>query len=290
MTTVYLQNSPSLLHSLCPSNSPSHVPSSPSTSVSISKKRKSHGAESSSLSSDTLKVHQNGYEKKIKTSEEEVVEQRIAKVRQAIQDFKDGKFLIVADSETRENEGDLIISAEKITAANVAFMVNQTSGIICVGCTGSRLEELKLPQMVENNTESHKTAFTVSIDYKYGTTTGISASDRATTFRALTDSKTKPEDFARPGHVFPLRAREGGVLVRPGHTEASVDLARLAGFTIPAGVMSELVNEDGSMKHGSQLYSFASKHQITIITVDDLIFYRQRYDPMTTLQTQIKEL
>jgi len=287
MTTVYVQNSPSLLHSLCQSNSPSHSSSptsSPSTSVSISsKKRKTHGDESS-LSSDTLKVHQNGYDTKIKTIEEEIVEQRIAKVRQAIQDFKDGKFLIVADSETRENEGDLIISAEKITAANVAFMVNQTSGIICVGCTGSRLEELKLPQMVEHNTESHKTAFTVSIDYKYGTTTGISASDRAITFRALTDSKTKPEDFARPGHVFPLRAREGGVLVRPGHTEASVDLARLAGFTIPAGVISEIVNKDGSMKHGSQLKVFATKHQITLITVDDLIFYRQLYDPMPIKQ------
>jgi len=184
--------------------------------------------------------------------------------------------VVVVDDESRENEGDLILAAEKATTEKIAFMVNETSGVLCIPCTDSRLKELELPQMVEVNTENHQTAFTVTVDYKIGTTTGISASDRATTFRAIADTKTKASDFAKPGHVFPLRAKNGGVLERPGHTETAVDLCRYAGL-FPAGVISEIVNKDGSMKRLAELKVFAQEHSLTLISVNHLVRYRQLF-------------
>jgi len=198
----------------------------------------------------------------------------IENVKGAIEDIKQGKFVVVQDAASRENEGDLIIAAEKVTPEKMAFMVNYTSGIICVGITSERCKELKLPQMVEANTESHQTAFTVSIDYKHGTTTGISAGDRAKTILAMTEKNTKPTDFARPGHIFPLRAKKGGVLIRPGHTETSVDLARMAGL-YPAGVLSEIVNRDGSMQRTPQLRQFSKKFGLRMVTIEEIIEYRK---------------
>ena len=167
-------------------------------------------------------------------------------IENAIAAIGRGEVVIVVDDEDRENEGDLIIAAEKITPETMGFMVRHTSGVICMPMLGERLDELQLPLMVSNNTESQRTAFTVSVDAVHDTTTGISAADRATTVRTLIDPTTRPDDFARPGHIFPLRYREGGVLKRAGHTEAAVDLARLAGLS-PAGVLAEVVNDDGTM-------------------------------------------
>ncbi|MFQ5555322.1 MAG: 3,4-dihydroxy-2-butanone-4-phosphate synthase, partial [Acidimicrobiia bacterium] len=163
-----------------------------------------------------------------------------AGVDEAVEAIARGEFVLVVDDEDRENEGDLIFAAEKVTTDMVAFMVRHTSGLICVPVVGERLDELALPLMVLENTDSHKTAFTISVDTVHGTTTGISASDRAATIRAFVDPKTTPKDLARPGHIFPLRYRPGGVLERPGHTEAAVDLARLAGL-YEAGVLCEVV-------------------------------------------------
>jgi len=202
------------------------------------------------------------------------------RVEQAVEAFRRGEFLVVMDSEDRENEGDLIVAAEKATPEKIAFMVNNTSGIICVGMSAARVDELQLPQMVKKNTESHGTAFTHSVDYKVGTTTGISAADRAATIRALVDPSVQPDDFSRPGHVFPLRAREGGVLERPGHTEASVDLATLAGLA-PAGALCELVNKDGSMSRGPVCKRFAAIHGLQWLTIHDLIAYRKLH-PLAT--------
>ena len=194
-------------------------------------------------------------------------------IEAAIAVISRGGFVIVADDEDRENEGDLIIAAEKVTPERIAFMVRHTSGLICQPMLGSRLDELGLPLMVLENTDSHKTAFTVSVDYAPGTTTGISATDRAATIRALVDSSTRPVDMSRPGHIFPLRYRDGGVLMRPGHTEAAVDLAKLAGLT-PSGVLCEIVNDDGSMAKGEQLLEFSDTHDIPLITIADLVAYR----------------
>lgn len=196
------------------------------------------------------------------------------RMERALAAIKRGEFVIVMDGEDRENEGDLIMAAELATPEAIAFMVNETSGLICVGIEASRCEELKLEQMVKHNTESHSTAFTHSIDYKIGTTTGISAADRAVTMRALTDKSAKPSDFARPGHVFPLRARDGGVLVRPGHTESAVDLAKLAGL-YPAGVLCEIVNKDGTMARAPRCREFAKQHGLEFITIADIIEYRK---------------
>lgn len=186
-----------------------------------------------------------------------------------------GDFVLVVDNEQRENEGDLIVSAEKVTSDQLAFMVRHTSGLICLAMTGQRLDQLDLPMMVLDNTDVHKTAFTVSIDYIHGTTTGISAHDRAKTIRATVDASTQPSDFSRPGHIFPLRYQEGGVLARPGHTEASLDLAKLAGVN-PSAALSELVNDDGSMARGETLTAFASEHGIVMVSIDDLVAYRWR--------------
>ncbi len=199
----------------------------------------------------------------------------LGNVEDAIKAFADGEFVLVVDNEDRENEGDLIIAAGKVTAEQIAFMVRYTSGLICLPTTGAILDALELPLMVLENTDSHHTAFTVSIDYARGTTTGISAADRARTIRAVVEPDAKPSDFSRPGHIFPLRYQEGGVLTRPGHTEAAVDLAKLAGLE-PAGVLCEIVNDDGTMAKGDTLEQFASDHGIVMISIDELIAYRWR--------------
>lgn len=191
----------------------------------------------------------------------------------ALEDLRQGKMLIVIDDEDRENEGDLTIAAEKVTPQVINFMAQYGRGLICLPMTGQRLDELKIPMMVQENTSSFETAFTVSIEAKHQTTTGISAADRAATVMVAIDPKTRPEDLARPGHMFPLRAKEGGVLARTGQTEAAVDLARLAGL-YPAGVICEIMNPDGTMARLPSLIEFSKKHDIRLVTIKDLITYR----------------
>jgi 3,4-dihydroxy 2-butanone 4-phosphate synthase/GTP cyclohydrolase II len=203
----------------------------------------------------------------------------LAKIQEAIADIKAGKFLIIVDDEDRENEGDLAIAAEKITAEGINFMARHARGLICLPIIGRRLDELGIPLMVDDNTSRFSTAFTVSVEAKHGVSTGISAADRAQTIKAMVDPATKPEDLVRPGHMFPLRARDGGVLVRAGHTEAVVDLARLAGL-YPAGVICEVMNEDGSMARLTQLEAMAEKFGIKIVSVADLITYRRRHEKL----------
>lgn len=200
-------------------------------------------------------------------------------IPEAIDALARGEFVVVVDDADRENEGDLIVAAEKVTPAQVAFMVRHASGLICLSLPGERLDELRLPLMVSENTDSHRTAFTISVDYVHGTTTGISAADRAATIRAVVDPSTGPGDLARPGHIFPLRYREGGVLKRAGHTEAAVDLARLAGL-YPAGVLCELVNDDGSMARLPELRRFCDEHGIHLISIADLIAHRRRREKL----------
>jgi len=202
----------------------------------------------------------------------------LANIAEVIADIKAGEFIILVDDEDRENEGDLIIAAEKITPAGINFMAKNARGLICMPIAGQRLDELGIPQMVGENTERHGTAFTVSVEAKRrGVTTGISAYDRAETIKAIIDPATRPEDLARPGHTFPLRARQGGVLVRAGHTEATVDLARLAGL-YPAGVICEIMNEDGTMARLPQLEEIAKKFGLKIASIADLITYRRRHE------------
>jgi 3,4-dihydroxy 2-butanone 4-phosphate synthase/GTP cyclohydrolase II len=196
-------------------------------------------------------------------------------VENAIDDVRKGRMVIVVDDEDRENEGDLIMAAEQVTPEHIAFMVRHTSGVICMPIVGERLDELEIPLMVADATDLQRTAFTVSVDALRGTTTGISASDRAATIRALVDPETRPRDLVRPGHIFPLRYREGGVLKRAGHTEAAVDLAQLAGL-YPSGVLGEIVNEDGTMARLPDLTRFAATHGLRIISISDLIEYRRR--------------
>lgn len=203
----------------------------------------------------------------------------LSPVEEAIEAFRRGDFVVVVDNEERENEGDLIIAAEVVTPEQIAFMVRHTSGLICLPLTGERLDELGIPLMVMENTDAHQTAFTISIDYAPGTTTGISAADRATTIRAAVDPSSRPSSFSRPGHIFPLRYHEGGVLVRPGHTEAAVDLARLAGL-YPAGVLCELVNDDGTMARGDTLAEFSDTHDLVVVSIEDLVVYRWRTEAL----------
>jgi 3,4-dihydroxy 2-butanone 4-phosphate synthase / GTP cyclohydrolase II len=198
-----------------------------------------------------------------------------ATIPEAIDEIAQGRIVIVVDDADRENEGDLIVAAEKVTPETIAFMVRYTSGVICMPVMGERLDELHIPLMVATNTDHQRTAFTVSVDARRGVTTGISAADRATTIRALVDRETRPEDILRPGHIFPLRYREGGVLRRAGHTEAAVDLARLAGL-FPAGVLCETVNDDGTMARLPDLARFAKEHGLKLISIADLIEYRRR--------------
>ncbi len=194
-------------------------------------------------------------------------------IEEALEDIRAGKMVVVCDDEDRENEGDLTMAAEKVTPADIAFMATHGRGLICVPLTEERCDELQLRQMVSNNTAVLGTAFTVSVEAKGRTTTGISAFDRAATVQALIDPNTKPDDLLRPGHTFPLRAREGGVLRRAGQTEAAVDLARLAGL-YPAGVICEIMNDDGTMARVPDLVKFCAKHGLKMITVRDLIEYR----------------
>ncbi|HEY7887530.1 MAG TPA: 3,4-dihydroxy-2-butanone-4-phosphate synthase [Steroidobacteraceae bacterium] len=196
-------------------------------------------------------------------------------VEEIAADLRAGRMVLIMDDEDRENEGDLIMAAELATPEAVAFMIRHTSGIICVPMEEDRLARLDLPQMVASNSESHRTAFTVSVDVRAGTTTGVSSGDRAATIHALADARSKPQDFARPGHIFPLRSRRGGVLVRTGHTEAAVDLCRLAGLQ-PVGVIGEVMNEDGTMARRPQLEAFAKHHGVKIGTIADVIRYRLR--------------
>lgn len=195
-------------------------------------------------------------------------------IEEAIISYGKGEFIIVVDDADRENEGDLIMAADKVTPEAIAFMVRYTSGLICVSMRGARLDELCIPLMVSENTEFKRTAFTVSVDSREGTSTGISAADRAATIAALVNPCTRPSDLARPGHIFPLRYAEGGVLKRAGHTEAAVDLSILAGV-YPAGVLCEIVNDDGSMKRLPELMRFAHQHNIKLITIAELIRYRR---------------
>lgn len=185
-----------------------------------------------------------------------------------------GEMVIVLDDKGRENEGDLIVAADHATPATMAFMIRHTTGIICMAIDGTRADALGLDPMVPSNSDRHQTAFTVSVDAREGTTTGVSASDRARTVSALIDPGTRPEDLMRPGHMFPLRARPGGVLERPGHTEAAIDLARLAGCR-PAGVIGEIIRDDGEMARAPELLRFARQHNLRIITIADLICYRR---------------
>ncbi len=204
-----------------------------------------------------------------------------ASIPEAVEDIRAGRVVIVVDDADRENEGDLIMAAEKVTPEAIAFIVRHTSGVICVPVVGDRLDELQIPLMVAANTDHQRTAFTVSVDARRGVTTGISASDRSTTIRAIVSADTTPEDLSRPGHVFPLRYREGGVLKRAGHTEASVDLARLAGL-YPAGVLCETVNEDGTMARLPDLVVLAAEHGLKIISIADLIAYRREHEVLVT--------
>ncbi|MDX6694288.1 MAG: 3,4-dihydroxy 2-butanone 4-phosphate synthase / cyclohydrolase [Blastocatellia bacterium] len=198
-----------------------------------------------------------------------------ASIEDAAADIRDGRMIIIVDDEDRENEGDLVCAAEKVTPEIINFMATHARGLVCMPLTEERCDELHLTMQVADNTSFLGTAFTVSIEARKGVTTGISASDRATTILTAVDPQTRPRDLARPGHVFPLRARTGGVLVRPGQTEASVDIARIAGL-YPAGVICEIMNEDGTMARMPQLEQFAAKHGLKIISVADLVRYRIR--------------
>lgn len=201
------------------------------------------------------------------------------KIKAAIHDIKKGKFVVVVDDEERENEGDLICAAEKVTAEHINFMAIHGRGLICAPMQQADLERLKIFPMVEKNTDAHETGFTVSVDARRGTTTGISAHDRAQTIKTLIHPRTEPDDLLRPGHVFPLQAKAGGVLERAGHTETAVDLARLAGL-YPAGVICEIMNPDGTMARLPELINFAKQHDIKIISVADLIKYRKHQEKL----------
>jgi len=203
----------------------------------------------------------------------------LSTVEQAIEEIRQGRFVIIVDDEGRENEGDIIMAAEKVTPGAINFMARYGRGLICMPVLGERLDELQIPMMSSRNTERHKTAFAVAVDYRHGTTTGISAHDRAATVRAIVDPGSGPEDFSQPGHLFPLRYQEGGVLVRAGHTEAVVDLARLAGF-YPAGVLCEVMNEDGSMARLPQLEEFARNHGLRIVSIAQIIAYRRQHEKL----------
>jgi 3,4-dihydroxy 2-butanone 4-phosphate synthase/GTP cyclohydrolase II len=200
-------------------------------------------------------------------------------IENAIAAIGRGELVVVVDDADRENEGDLIIAAEKMTPETMAFMIRYTSGVICMPVEGNRLDELRIPLMVADNTESQRTAFTVSVDARHGTTTGISAADRCTTVHTVLDDASRPEDLSRPGHIFPLRYRDGGVLKRAGHTEAAVDLARLSGLR-PAGVLAEVVNDDGSMARLPALERFAAEHGLQLISIADLVRYRRRQEKL----------
>lgn len=209
------------------------------------------------------------------------------KIQQAVEALKAGKFIIITDNIDRENEGDLIIAAEMATPENIAFMIRHTGGILCVPMLEERLEQLKLHQMVSENTDRKQTAFTVTIDYRHGTTTGISAADRSKTIQALADPLVTSEDFMRPGHIFPLKYKKGGVLKRAGHTEASIDLLKLAGLQ-PVAVISELMKDNGEMMRMSDLQTFSDQFDIPLLTIDELIRYRRKKEKLVTCVSEAR--
>jgi len=206
------------------------------------------------------------------------LEEKFNTIDEAIEDLKRGKMIVVVDDEDRENEGDLVMAAEKVTPEDINFMAKFGRGLICVPLASQRVEELDLPLMVTHNTDSHETAFTVSVDAK-DVSTGISAHERAMTVQKLIDPEAAPSDFTRPGHIFPLKAKDGGVLRRAGHTEAAIDLAKLAGL-YPAGVICEIMNEDGTMARVPQLMDFINEHGLKIVTIADLIHYRVKKEKL----------
>ncbi len=210
---------------------------------------------------------------------------KLDSVTEAIEEIRRGGIVIVADDEDRENEGDFTVAAEKITPEKVNFMAKHGRGLICLAMTTERLKELQLPQMVHENTSRYGTAFTVSIEARHGVTTGISAADRATTILTAIDARTRPADLVRPGHVFPLRACPGGVLQRAGQTEAAVDLARMAGL-YPAGVICEIMSEDGTMARGPELAAVAQTHDLKMVSVADIIAHRLRYETLVRLRAE----
>lgn len=199
------------------------------------------------------------------------------RVERAIAALRDGRGVMVLDDEDRENEGDMIFAAETITVEQMALTIRHGSGIVCLCLTEDRRQQLELPMMVDTNTSAYGTGFTVSIEAASGVTTGVSAHDRVTTIRAAIADDAKPGDLNRPGHVFPLRAQNGGVLTRGGHTEATIDLVTLAGFK-PAGVLCELTNDDGSMAHAPEVIVFARQHHMPVVTIDDLVTYRRCHE------------
>ena len=203
----------------------------------------------------------------------------ISTIDEAIEDVRQGKPIIVVDDDSRENEGDLVIASQKVTPELINFMALEARGLICMPIPGERLDQLNIPMMVNDNTTSHGTAFTVSVDVLAGATTGISAQDRSATVKAMIDPATKPDDLGRPGHIFPLRYANGGVLVRTGHTEASVDLARMAGL-YPSGVICEIMAPDGTMGRMPFLEEFAQKHDLHIVSIEDLIAYRRQHEQL----------
>jgi 3,4-dihydroxy 2-butanone 4-phosphate synthase/GTP cyclohydrolase II len=206
---------------------------------------------------------------------------QFAPIEDVIAAIARGEMIVMVDDEDRENEGDLIMAAQFATPEKIAFIVRHSSGVVVAPISGDRCDDLRLPLMVEHNTESHRTAFTVSVDLIEGTTTGISAADRAATLRALADPQESFASFARPGHIFPLRAREGGVLKRAGHTEAAVDLARMAGLE-PAGIICEIINDDGSMSRLPELIEFSRQHNLLLSSIADLIKYRRHHEKLVT--------
>ncbi len=211
---------------------------------------------------------------------------KVNTIEEALNDFKDGKFVIVVDDEDRENEGDLIIAAEKITAEKVNFMLKHARGVLCAPITISRCEELDLPRQVEENTSVLGTPFTVTVDKLEGCSTGVSAHDRAETIKAFADPASTPHTFGRPGHVNPLYAQDNGVLRRSGHTEAAIDLCRLTGL-YPAGALMEIMNEDGTMARLPQLLEFAKEHGLKVITIKDLIAYRLKHETLISVGTMV---
>ncbi|WP_372736701.1 3,4-dihydroxy-2-butanone-4-phosphate synthase, partial [Nocardioides sp.] len=210
-------------------------------------------------------------------SEPQYVGVRMDPIERAVADIAAGKAVVVVDDESRENEGDIIFAASKATPELMAFTIRHSSGVICVPMPGAMLDRLEIPLMTPHNRDKMRTAYTISVDARDGVTTGISAADRAHTARVLADSATEPWELTRPGHVFPLRYREGGVLARRGHTEAAVDLAQMAGLT-PAGVLVEVVNDDGTMMRAPELRAFCDEHGLAMISIEDLVRYRRRHE------------
>lgn len=201
----------------------------------------------------------------------------VERVERALEALRNGRGVMVLDDENRENEGDMIFAAETMTVEQMALTIRHGSGIVCLCITEDRRQQLELPMMVTNNSSQFQTAFTVTIEAAQGVTTGVSASDRLTTIRAAVAENAKPSDLNRPGHVFPLRAQPGGVLSRRGHTEATIDSVAMAGFK-PAGVLCELTNDDGSMAHAPEVIAFARQHDMTVVTIEDLVAYRQAHE------------